>query len=139
MEGISFLDRHQESRHLDKKLSCIGESSKESLISAIIPEHIRLRSPMGLPEGLSEAALARNIDRLGRENVVARCFMGQGYYGTRLPGVIGRNVLENPLLVHRLYALSVGDITRSLGGVVLLSDIGGRVEWISFYQCFFVG
>ena len=46
--------------------------------------------------GLSESQLLARLRALARRNVVARSYIGCGYAGTRVPGVIQRNVLENP-------------------------------------------
>ncbi|NVN13901.1 glycine dehydrogenase (aminomethyl-transferring), partial [Nguyenibacter vanlangensis] len=51
---------------------------------------------MGLGEGLTEPAVLARLRAIAGRNRVMTSLIGQGYYGTVLPGVIQRNVLENP-------------------------------------------
>jgi glycine dehydrogenase len=65
-------------------------------MDAIVPATIRRRAPLELPAALTEAEALAKIRSLAAKNQVMRSFIGQGYYGTHTPGVIFRNVLENP-------------------------------------------
>jgi glycine dehydrogenase len=70
--------------------------TRRALIEAIVPRSIARSHPMVLPEPLTEArALAELREIAGRNRVIKSC-IGQGYHGTIVPGVILRNVLENP-------------------------------------------
>ncbi len=70
--------------------------TRRALIEAIVPRSIARSAPMVLPEPLTEArALAELREIAGRNRVLKSC-IGQGYHGTITPGVILRNVLENP-------------------------------------------
>ena len=77
-------------------LSVLGYPSRAALIDAIVPAGIRDQSALALAPGLSETAALAELRKIAARNVVARSFIGQGYYDTHLPGVILRNILESP-------------------------------------------
>ncbi len=77
-------------------LSVIGAATRRALIEQIVPASIARRAAMKLPAPLGEAAAQAELKVLAAKNRVARSFIGQGYHGTHTPGVILRNVLENP-------------------------------------------
>ena len=94
-----FIARHigpspAEEAHM---LSVIGEASRQALIDSILPPDIARRAPMDLPPACTEAeALAELKAMASRNRHQMKSFIGQGYYGCHLPGVILRNILENP-------------------------------------------
>ena len=93
-----FIARHiglsqEDEAHM---LSIIGEDSRESLIAGIVPANIRRSAPMDLPPAIGEAAALAELRAMAAHNQVLKSFIGQGYYGTHTPGVILRNILENP-------------------------------------------
>ncbi|MFM1904257.1 MAG: hypothetical protein RLZZ440_2157 [Planctomycetota bacterium] len=77
-------------------LAAIGAASREALIREIVPASIARPDAMQLPPPLSEAAALAELRAIANRNQVFRSFIGQGYFGTRTPAVILRNVLENP-------------------------------------------
>jgi glycine dehydrogenase len=77
-------------------LKAIGETSRRALIDSIVPRSIARSSKMEIPAAISEAAALAEIKVLAGKNKVLKSFIGQGYYGTHTPGVILRNILENP-------------------------------------------
>ena len=77
-------------------LTAIGVASRQALIEAIVPQTIRRPAPMDLPAPLTEAQALAELKGIAQQNKVMRNFIGQGYYGTLTPGVILRNILENP-------------------------------------------
>ena len=79
-----------------KKLQRIGINSVDELIDKTIPHSIRLPKPITLPEPLSEQAFLNEIKKIASKNKVYKSLIGQGYYGTKTPSVIQRNILENP-------------------------------------------
>src|SRR3954451_5587763 len=92
-----------ESRHIGPgphdvraMLEAIGVASLDELIAQTIPEDIRQRTPLDLGTALSETEALAKARELGARNVVLTSLIGQGYYGTILPPVIQRNILENP-------------------------------------------
>ncbi|APV50848.1 glycine dehydrogenase (aminomethyl-transferring) [Betaproteobacteria bacterium GR16-43] len=97
-DHAAFQRRHIGPDEVDvaQMLGVLGHGSLDALIEAVIPPAIRRATPMKLRSALNEAEALAEIRRLAVKNKVFRSFIGQGYYGTYTPGVILRNVLENP-------------------------------------------
>jgi glycine dehydrogenase len=87
--GVSVAD---EQRMLD----AIGEPSRRALIASVVPVSIARTSAMEIPPAVTEASALAELKALAQQNKVFKSFIGQGYYGTHTPGVILRNILENP-------------------------------------------
>ena len=77
-------------------LSVIGAASRRALIEQVVPASIARAAPMRLPAPLGEAEALAELRDIAAQNRVLKSFIGQGYHGTHTPGVILRNVLENP-------------------------------------------
>jgi glycine dehydrogenase len=77
-------------------LSVIGAATRRALIEAIVPPAIKRSQGMQLPPAVTEAAALAELKALAGRNKVLKSYIGQGYYGTLTPGVILRNILENP-------------------------------------------
>src|SRR5690606_37603654 len=77
-------------------LEIVGVTDLDQLIDETLPASIRIAEPLDLPAALSETAYQKKIKTIADKNRVFKSFIGQGYYGTVLPGVIQRNVFENP-------------------------------------------
>ena len=77
-------------------LSVIGAPSRRALIDAIVPPAIARRQPMVIPAPLTEAQALDELKTMAAKNRVLKSFIGQGYHGTHMPGVVLRNILENP-------------------------------------------
>jgi glycine dehydrogenase len=93
-----FLRRHIGPRpeEITSMAQCCGFESMAELANAAVPEAIRLGRPMALPAPLREAEALARLRTLAQKNRVVRSFIGMGYYGTIVPPVIQRNILENP-------------------------------------------
>jgi glycine dehydrogenase len=93
-----FVDRHIGTGDTDQSemLETLGFASRAALIDAIVPPAIRSRQPLALPGAKGEQEALDALKAIARENKVLKSFIGQGYYGTLTPGVILRNLLENP-------------------------------------------
>ena len=93
-----FSERHIGPRPSDQEnmLNKIGVSNMSELIDLAIPQAIRLSKKMDLPKALNESELLEHMKMLGQKNKNYRSYIGLGYYNTILPGVIQRNILENP-------------------------------------------
>ena len=93
-----FIARHIGVSAADEQrmLSVIGESSRKALIDSIVPRSIARAHAMDLPPAVTEAAALEELKAIASKNKVLKSFIGQGYYGTHTPGVILRNILENP-------------------------------------------
>ena len=87
--GISAADE----QHM---LGVIGAASRRALIEAIVPRSIARRQSMQLPAPITEAAALAELKAMASQNQLLKSFIGQGYHGTHTPGVILRNILENP-------------------------------------------
>lgn len=77
-------------------LAALGYTNMAEFIAQVVPANIRQQASSELPAPLSETAALEKIKALAAKNQVCRSFIGQGYYGTHTPGVIQRNILENP-------------------------------------------
>ena len=77
-------------------LKVVGSASRRELIDGIVPRSIARQSAMAIPAPVTEAAALKQLKAIAAKNQVFKNFIGQGYYGTYTPGVILRNVLENP-------------------------------------------
>ncbi len=93
-----FVGRHlgSGSQHIQEMLDVLGLDSLDQLIDATVPEAIRLRQPLDLPEARTEHALLAELRSIASENAPFRSFIGMGYADTLTPPVILRNILENP-------------------------------------------
>jgi glycine dehydrogenase len=93
-----FVARHIGIEPEDERLmlSAIGSASRRALIDSIVPRAIARPRPMVLPAPVTEAQALAELRAIAGKNRVLKSFIGQGYHGTHTPGVILRNVLENP-------------------------------------------
>ncbi|HYF17642.1 MAG TPA: aminomethyl-transferring glycine dehydrogenase, partial [Ramlibacter sp.] len=93
-----FIPRHIGIGEDDERrmLSVIGEASRRALVEGIVPRSIARATEMKLPPPLTEAQALAELRGIAAKNQVFRSFIGQGYHGTHTPGVILRNILENP-------------------------------------------
>jgi glycine dehydrogenase len=93
-----FLARHIGVDEADEALmlQVVGASSRRELIDGIVPQSIRRSKPMAIPSAITEAAALAELKAIASKNKVFKSYIGQGYYDTHTPGVILRNILENP-------------------------------------------
>jgi glycine dehydrogenase len=96
--AIEFRARHIGPDEADERhmLSVIGAASRRALIEAVVPRSIARAQAMALPAPVTEAQALDELRAVAARNKVYRSFIGQGYHGTHTPGVILRNILENP-------------------------------------------
>lgn len=94
----SFIPRHigPSSKEISKMLKVIGLDSLATLVNETIPKSILGNKPLTIGNDVSEHDLAQLSKEIAAKNQVFRSFIGQGYYGTKVPAVIQRNILENP-------------------------------------------
>ena len=94
----NFTRRHigPNSSDLNKMLSTIGVNSVEQLLKQTIPEKIRLKKDLNIPEGISEMEFLKEIKKLSSLNQKFKTYIGLGYHDSFTPSVIQRNILENP-------------------------------------------
>ena len=91
-----FAERHISFGDEAALLAALGEKDMAGFIDNTVPQSIRMPSELDLPEALSEADALAKIKAVAAKNKVNKSYIGLGYYPTRLPNVIVRNVLENP-------------------------------------------
>jgi glycine dehydrogenase len=93
-----FVPRHIGVDEDDERrmLSVIGAASRQALVERIVPRSIARSRGMALPAPVTEAQALDELKQIAGRNRVLKSFIGQGYHGTHTPGVILRNVLENP-------------------------------------------
>lgn len=93
-----FEHRHNgpDAHEVKFMLDHIGASSIDQLIEETIPNSIRLDHPLRLPAAKTEHAFLNDFEQLMRKNKLFKSYIGLGYYGCIVPGVIQRNILENP-------------------------------------------
>ena len=93
-----FVARHIGIDEADETLmlKVVGSTSRRELIDGIVPRTIARTQAMNIPAAISEAAALAELKVMAGKNKVFKNFIGQGYYGTHTPGVILRNILENP-------------------------------------------
>jgi len=93
-----FSTRHIGPSAIEEKemLSTMGEPSLATLVEKTVPPNIVNHDALNVPPAMSEAAYLEHIRAIGETNIVAKNFIGQGYYGTHTPSVILRNIFENP-------------------------------------------
>jgi glycine dehydrogenase len=98
MQKISFVDRHVGPRRheISKMLEVVGAGSMDQLIQETVPAGIRLNRALELPAPLSETDALERLSGIVEKNVLARSYIGMGYYDCITPPVIQRNILENP-------------------------------------------
>ena len=77
-------------------LKAVGAPSLDALIDEIVPDDIRLKTPLAWGKALSEQAVLAKLRSVADMNRVMTSFIGQGYHGTVTPPPIQRNIFENP-------------------------------------------
>jgi glycine dehydrogenase len=130
--GVPFAARHvgpspDEQRRM---LEMVGYGSVEELMDAAIPEVIRWHGTLNLPPAGAEPEVLAELRALADRNQVAVSMIGLGYYGTYTPGVIRRNVLENPAwyTAYTPYQpeISQGRLEALLNFQTMVTDLAGR-------------
>ena len=94
----NFSRRHigPSTSELNDMLKIIGVKSIEDLLSQTIPEKIRLKSDLDIPDAISEMEFLKEIKKFSTLNKSFKTYIGLGYHDTFTPSVIQRNILENP-------------------------------------------
>ena len=127
----TFADRHigLTQNHAEAMLNAIGVETIEELVAQAIPDHIRWHDSLDLPEAVTEAEVLTLLREAASHNILGANFIGQGYYGTHVPTVIARNVLENPAW-YTSYTpyqpeISQGRLEALLNFQTLITDMTG--------------
>jgi glycine dehydrogenase len=127
----TFVSRHvgPDEPEVAEMLRVVGAASLDALASETVPAEIRLRAPLALPPPIGEAAVLQELRELAAQNVVARSFIGMGYYDCITPPVILRNILENPGWYTQYTAyqaeISQGRLEALLNFQTMVADLTG--------------
>ncbi|HEX5365178.1 MAG TPA: aminomethyl-transferring glycine dehydrogenase [Acidimicrobiales bacterium] len=127
----TFADRHIGPSPADvgRMLDVVGVTSLDELLDQAVPASIRDDKPLELDEAVSEAEVVALLRSLAGRNQVATSLIGQGYHGTHVPGVVRRNVLEDPswYTAYTPYQpeISQGRLEALLNFQTVVSDLTG--------------
>jgi len=93
-----FVARHIGPDAAEQQAMCaaIGVRDRAELIAQTVPAGIRLPAELPLGAPMTEHAALAKLKSHADRNQIKKSLIGLGYYGTHLPPVIQRNVLENP-------------------------------------------
>src|SRR4051812_21339642 len=94
----AFARRHIGPGPADEQamLATLGHASRAALIDAVVPASIRRKGAMGIGAPRTEGEALSRLRRVAEKNQVFKSYIGQGYYETYTPGVVLRNVFQNP-------------------------------------------
>ena len=95
---MHFASRHigPDEKDVSLMLKDIGVGSVDQLINETIPSTIRLKGNLQLPASISEYRFLKELRAIAAKNKAFTSYIGTGYYNTITPGVIQRNIFENP-------------------------------------------
>ena len=138
LKALSELESHRDfiARHLGPDareqhlmLQSLGYDKLESFINAVVPANIRMQEELDLPDSFSEVDALQALEQIAGKNRVCKSYIGQGYYNTHTPGVIQRNILENPAwyTAYTPYQaeISQGRLQALLNYQTMVSDLTG--------------
>lgn len=93
-----FLPRHigPQPQQIKEMLKALNAKSLDALIDRVVPAKIRSRRPLALPKGKGERDALSRLRKIAGRNKVFSSMIGMGYYGTVMPKVVLRRVLESP-------------------------------------------
>ena len=93
-----FSRRHigTDENSINQMLKEVGFEDIDSFISSIVPEDIYLESNLTIGPEKTEQEALQELKDIASKNKVYKSYIGQGYYNSYTPGVILRNVFENP-------------------------------------------
>ncbi len=129
--ATEFIGRHIGPRDSDirEMLGELGLGSMDELIDRAVPGVIRTDDQPDVPGPMSETEALERLERIAGQNEVYKSLIGMGYYGTVLPSVIRRNLLENPgwYTSYTPYQpeISQGRLEALLNFQTMVSDLTG--------------
>jgi glycine dehydrogenase len=93
-----FESRHNapDATQIAEMLKVVKAKSVDELIDQTVPASIRLKKALNLPKAQSEFEFLNEFKKLVSKNKIYKSYIGTGYYNCITPGVILRNILENP-------------------------------------------
>ena len=93
-----FSRRHigPNAAEVEEMLKTIGVESLDELTRKTVPADILDERDLKVSAPMSELELARRVNKIAAKNRCFRNYIGMGYYDTKVPPPIVRNILENP-------------------------------------------
>ena len=129
--GRPFSERHigPDDEQIETMLGRVGFDSLEALMRAAVPGRLRLDHALSLEEAATEAEAAAELQAVASSNTPREAMIGLGYHATITPGVIRRNVLEDPswYTAYTPYQpeISQGRLEALLNFQTMVSDLTG--------------
>ncbi len=98
VEKDYFVSRHigPSKKDLNMMLEVLDIDTLDSLVEETFPSEILLDEQLNLPEEMTEDSYLKYVKKLASKNQIFKSYIGLGYYGCITPGVILRNIFENP-------------------------------------------
>ena len=95
---FGFAARHigPDAAERGSMLARLGYDDLAAFTADVVPEVIRWHDLLDLPAPASEPETIAELTSMAERNRVVSSMIGLGYCGTHTPGVITRNILENP-------------------------------------------
>lgn len=130
-QSKEFQHRHNgpNESQTEEMLKTIGVNSLDELIDRTVPSGIRMKGELNLPYAMSEAEYLAHIKEVSLKNKIFKNYIGQGYYDTITPGVILRNIFENPAWYTQYTPyqaeISQGRLESLLNYQTVVSDLTG--------------
>ena len=127
----AFASRHIGPREddVEEMLRVVGRASLDDLIDTAVPGGIRGAESLDIEPAASEAAVLAELREVAARNRRVTSMIGLGYYGTLVPAVVQRNVLENPAwyTAYTPYQpeISQGRLEALLNFQTVVSDLTG--------------
>ena len=127
----AFAGRHIGPREddVEQMLAVVGRTSLDDLIDTAVPGGIRGVEALDIEPAESEAAVLAELRQVAARNRRVTSMIGLGYYGTLVPAVVQRNVLENPAwyTAYTPYQpeISQGRLEALLNFQTVVSDLTG--------------
>ena len=107
----------------------LGFSSMSEFINNVIPDSIAFNSNLKVGNGIGEQEALKTLKLYASKNKIIKSYLGNGYYGTITPGVIKRNILENPgwYTQYTPYQAEIaqGRLEALLNFQTMVSDLSG--------------
>jgi glycine dehydrogenase len=93
-----FESRHNapNANQIAEMLKVVKAKSVDEVIDQTVPANIRLKKALNLPAAQSEFEFLNEFKKMVSKNKIYKSYIGTGYYNCITPGVILRNILENP-------------------------------------------
>ena len=123
-----FVSRHigPSNSDIERMLGLFSANNLDEFIEQTAPADILSKSELDIGEGYSEDKFLTRAREVANRNKNFKNYIGLGYYGTKTPSVILRNILENPAW-YTAYTPYQAEISQgSHGSPVELSNYGFR-------------